>query len=812
MDSRNSFLDSPNYRRITTPSQREAVSSRRRRSGFRGGGSSSSPIRRETAAEKQQRERQEALKDLQSELSDTGTRLTERETQAILSGEDVSSVRERISSRQRREGFASLQRDLSRSGTRLTPEESLAIAEGTADPNQIRSQVEQRRGREFSQQRSQSFVVAGSQRIPVSEAFASRVERDERSGAFSEAQRDIQEARAERFNLQLAESIGAGGVSFAGGGSGVVTTTGESIGFASLRDGRVRAFTESGLDVTTSLREEQRVDDRFFGERLQERIDRLPRGTRERTLRGAGRELLFGFSSRAAGAASFTEATVRAAPFLTPNTAPVAFAQRRAFGSSPQTERVLSGITQGFSGAVSLARENPSQLLFEAADPAATFVSRARSQGLQTRDLGALSFDASTVAGPALAIRGLQRASAFTARFRSDFRPVETFTARGFRVDQQGLTIRPTVRESVIRNVGDDFATIRVAGGVASTAEPLAVQFTLAGTTADGVTAQQNIVPFLRRDTRIPLRPVQTMDDVFFADPRGRLRTSRLGIDDTGFGVDSFSGETQFALFGNRPQAIIFRDANISGFPEDIRRFVARDPTGRTFTAAERARLEQFQLQPRSDFTAPGFLSIESEIVTTAPAIDVRRVGSTVIGRRRVPLFEAQTVAPDLSSALPNIARPSFSATRTPSSPSARIVSPLPRIGSFFSSVSRSVRSRVSSVSPFSGVSAFSFSSPVSAHSIPSIPRTPSFPSFHSIPSVPRTPALPRVPGTPTRRPSLEIPNFGLSPRERGVPRSRMREEFTPSLIANVLGIRGRRASRAQTGIDIRPININQLL
>jgi len=257
MASRNSFLDSPSFSRITTPSQKTAISENRRSSGFRGDGSSSSAISKETAVEKTARLRQESLKSFQSELSDTGTRLSASERQAILDGKPVSEIRKQVVSRQRKQGFASLQRDLSRSGTRLTTEESRLIAQGEIDPSTLKSRIERRRGKEFTSQRTTSFVTSGETSIPVSERFAERVVRDVSSGRLEAAQRNIQAQRTQDF----ASGVGFGGVSFASGGQGVVTSSGESVAgastteFASFVGGRQpeRLVTSSGRDVTPRL-------------------------------------------------------------------------------------------------------------------------------------------------------------------------------------------------------------------------------------------------------------------------------------------------------------------------------------------------------------------------------------------------------------------------------------------------------------------------------------------------------------------------------------------------------------------------------
>lgn len=157
MASRDSFIDN-----IDIPeSQRRKVKERRRKDGFRGSGrSGGSSIRRETKAERQQRQRQERLKSLQSELSKTGSRLTPAEAQAVLSGESVANVRQRIVTRQRKEDLSSLQKELASTGERLSASEAQRILSGES-VSKIRDTVFTRAQRaELAEQRQQERVEA----------------------------------------------------------------------------------------------------------------------------------------------------------------------------------------------------------------------------------------------------------------------------------------------------------------------------------------------------------------------------------------------------------------------------------------------------------------------------------------------------------------------------------------------------------------------------------------------------------------------------------------------------------------------------
>jgi hypothetical protein len=235
----------------------------------------------------------------------------------------------------------------------------------------------------------------------------------------------------------------------------------------------------------------------------------------------------------------------------------------------------------------------------------------------------------------------------------SFIKPVE-FTSRRLSVTADGVqeTIKTdTILFNVPTNNIDKSVDIIVRGGTASTAEPLSVQLSRAGMNVDAVSAQSGLIPVFGGP--VPLRNVKSLDDVFFADPGTRLRTSRLGINDVGFGLDELSSsQISFSVVGSRPQIISLPSVKVSEFPKDIEKFVKRDPTGLSWTQAERDRLTNFQLQSRTEFTAPGFISRESEIVTTAPVLFPERVGVTVLGGRRIPVFSARV--DDLSDSLPS--------------------------------------------------------------------------------------------------------------------------------------------------------------
>lgn len=226
---------------------------------------------------------------------------------------------------------------------------------------------------------------------------------------------------------------------------------------------------------------------------------------------------------------------------------------------------------------------------------------------------------------------------------------------------------------------------IELAGGFKSTSEPLRKQVSLAGDDVLGVSAQRNL--FNRRTKEILVdKPLPTPDSpplekAFFADPRGRLRQSRLG---SGFkgdplikpDADDFvgSGLTEDIVFAReKPQALFFEDAKVASFPDNLKVVEYKLRSGKSLSAAEQKALTKWQLTPTSEFKTPGFLSSESEIVL-APGDVIEKVGKRGVtllrpeGKlfpERVTIYEAKIKSGD---GLTTSSVPSFTTSSLPSS------------------------------------------------------------------------------------------------------------------------------------------------
>ncbi len=193
---------------------------------------------------------------------------------------------------------------------------------------------------------------------------------------------------------------------------------------------------------------------------------------------------------------------------------------------------------------------------------------------------------------------------------------------------------------------------IKISRPVKEITEPLAKQVRLAGTTQDIVTAQRGLFGKITKRKITVKKPTPTpkappLEQALFADPRGRLRISRLGIIDEGTLAklsDLLKGRVTF----KRPkaQAIIFEQEKIAKFPKSLRGVEIKLKAGKSLTPSEQAKLLRFQLKPTGKFKPIGFLSKEPE-VTLAPGEIVRRVKTpavTLIKGERVEFIKGEIV------------------------------------------------------------------------------------------------------------------------------------------------------------------------
>lgn len=134
----------------------------------------------------------------------------------------------------------------------------------------------------------------------------------------------------------------------------------------------------------------------------------------------------------------------------------------------------------------------------------------------------------------------------------------------------------------------------------------------------------------------------------FFADPTGRVRPSRLGLQKEKplTLYESISEDITFSR--SKPQVLVFTDAQIEKFPKALRSIRNKILRGKPLTKDESARLLSFQLKRSGKFKPLGFTSRESEI-TLAPGEIIKKqkvIGSINVRGRRVPIVKVDVYKP----------------------------------------------------------------------------------------------------------------------------------------------------------------------
>ena len=167
--------------------------------------------------------------------------------------------------------------------------------------------------------------------------------------------------------------------------------------------------------------------------------------------------------------------------------------------------------------------------------------------------------------------------------------------------------------------------------------EPLEVQAKLAGTTRDIVSAQTD---FFKKTVGL-----ERLERFFFADPRGRLRISRL-IGETDGGLRALlSGEITFRR--GKKLAFFFEKAEIEQLPKNLAKKLK---TGKPLTLAEQEQLLIFQSRPSGKFKPIGKLSLEPEVVTLEIPRKVGDLGVTLVGKglrqKRVTIIKTELLPP----------------------------------------------------------------------------------------------------------------------------------------------------------------------
>lgn len=148
----------------------------------------------------------------------------------------------------------------------------------------------------------------------------------------------------------------------------------------------------------------------------------------------------------------------------------------------------------------------------------------------------------------------------------------------------------------------------------------------------------------LRRETG---KAGNLLERSLFADPRGRIRKRRLGVEqDEARLIDILAGEVTFK--STKPQILIFRNVKIEKLPKSLEDVKKKLKAGITLTRSQARRLQDFQLKITGKFKPIGKLSQESEI-TLAPNEIIKKgktLGFVKIGKRRIPIVETKIIKP----------------------------------------------------------------------------------------------------------------------------------------------------------------------
>jgi hypothetical protein len=134
------------------------------------------------------------------------------------------------------------------------------------------------------------------------------------------------------------------------------------------------------------------------------------------------------------------------------------------------------------------------------------------------------------------------------------------------------------------------------------------------------------------------------LERTFFADPLGRIRPSRLGVEPQKIAspLDIISGDVTFRKA--KPQAILFEKETIAKFPKGLSDIESALKKGKSLTQSQQDRLLKWQVAGGSQFKPVGFYSREAE-VTLAQGNILKRKGTpaiTLIEGKRVPIIRAE--------------------------------------------------------------------------------------------------------------------------------------------------------------------------
>ena len=633
--------------------------------------------------------------------------------------------------------------------------------------------------------------------IPVSEGFASRVESDVESGAFERAQRDIAFARASR----QADAVGGGGFSTADGGFGVSTVdfvTEQRVPEPQTRTQRITQGFIQGVDQPfRSAAGRTPSVQRNFSPASDSRFIQI--GGQPSPSRGISSGIPLGGvavdpimrAGEVAGIATLGVGGFGAGRLFR---AGINRLGRRAPRTALVTQRGVEGFALGFGGAAVVDRTiradstlDRLDIITQAGLGGVGFASGARGTGIV---IGRPSAPARVSSGSSVqAPRGTRQGDIAGGFVREESVPVSVF---GHQFSTQRLTSvsfvgTRTSPSSPNLRAGVNIVTQQPIPGIRGRPD---FAITRAGTFRGTITPQGDVTLFGRREAfaSSPIVTQQLLSDGVTTVTR--QTTSFATVRGTPFGLRATRGVSQ-EVFGstpvNIPQVAIASRPGISAFGIRDRPRVAQTASARILSS------QRASVPPDSRVRFDPSAGLSS-LVRTSPRAAISRLRPS----RTVPGRASFTGLPTRS--IPRLRTPtlvgSFAAGASSTALSSRL---------------NNVFSQPTATGSLLGVASRTTTSTSTDQNIITRSLTDTSSILSSQTRTPTPVTIPRTPPPPPPSifipPSLGIPAFGLSGLGSGRGRRRrQREEFTPSIVANVFNIRGGRTPSISTGLEIRRI------
>jgi len=184
---------------------------------------------------------------------------------------------------------------------------------------------------------------------------------------------------------------------------------------------------------------------------------------------------------------------------------------------------------------------------------------------------------------------------------------------------------------------------IDIAGSIGSPTLPemtLKQQARLAGKKVTAISGQADFPTQFFDEGLLFTKP---LEKTFYADPFGRIRPTRLGLQQPRASVlDYLVGDV--TLLRAKPKIFVFPEAQIAKFPKHLKDVAKKLREGKSLTPSEIKRLQKFQETPTGEFKPIGFLSKEPEVIlpTGEQLLKVQKLGKTVIEKRKVDIYELE--------------------------------------------------------------------------------------------------------------------------------------------------------------------------